>query len=730
MSTIDPNLSSATSAIGAYYKAQNDRAQEWLEGPKVPGYKLPNTHEAMGMGAVYYSFIEGVSGSRGAMLTSQLAQVIQVKGAELPDIMTGYEAQQAEFCFGVKTPCNMRVHAILHKYHSSDGSIRQNPKTSVIYQDMDHNGSGDSYGIMQIESHVKTHNDFGWPVTYTDAAKHLAEGSFIPKGTVMTHSSNVHYNYGIPQYGAGINVNMACISDHATIEDGFEVSDTLMAKMHATTIGESVTESGSQRFHLKMNGDEEEYKICPDIGKRVPESGVLLATRPYDPYLACIDMSPKYIKRVDTVFDRPVYVKPGSKVIDIDIVSSANEGRVQTISDTMAEQYRFYADHVSYYSDQLISLYNQIMQAGGFATSAPTPELQNAVVAAYADKPNDPRANYGQMREGRIRRVYRAAGLDEFRVAVKFESEFVPELSAKMTGLAGDKGVVCAITPEANMPIDQWGNRVHLKVYGRTAIARLNSGWLYEPQINAHARDVLSDIMKMLEEDSHDTTRAYEYLSEYYSIINPPAHLAFEAMDNHGKDNHFSFILQEERIRHNIPAASDWVDLDLYKRLQDFRPVNMGPLTYVNTLGETIVTKSNCLVGRKYFYILEKSGTKAMATAGCRLQHHGMPAVTNKLLVATTPSKERAARAYGESEFRVISSTIGAWGAAHIHDLTTNPACVSAIGRSIALAKDPAKMKRVVDRKAIPLGNSRPIALVNHLLECYGVKISPSSYKE
>lgn len=714
---------SARNAVSAYYTQQADKAQQWLHGDHPVDYKLPNTHTAMGMGAIYYSYIEGVSGSRGAMLTSQLAQVIQVCGAELPHTLTGYESQQADYCFGVKTPCEMRVHAVLHKYHSTDGVIRQNPRTSVVYQDLDYDGPGERYGLMQIDSHVKTHNDFGWPVRYTEAAKQLAEGSIIPKNTVMTHSSNIHYNYGMPQYGAGINVNMACISDHATIEDGFEISDTLLRKMHATTIGESVTESGSRRFHLKMNGDDPEYKICPDIGSRVPASGILVATRAYDPYLACIDMSPKYIKKVDLVFDRPVYVKSGSKVIDIDIVSSANEGRVQTISDSMSEQYRYYADHISYYSDQLIDLYNQLMRDGGDSVHR-TPKLQNALVAAYADKPNDPRASYGMMREGRIRRVYRAASLDEFRVSVKFESEFVPGLSTKMTGLAGDKGVVCAITPEDKMPIDQWGNRVHLKVYGRTAIARLNSGWLYEPQINAHSRDVLADIMNMLEEDGNDTTRAYEHLSAYYAIINPPAHLAFNAMPIEGRDTHFGFILKEGVIRHNIPAASDWVDLDIYARLEKFRVTNLGPLTYVNTLGETIVTKSKILVGSKYFYILEKSGTKAMATAGVRLQHHGMPSVTNRILVATAPSKERAPRAYGESEFRVVASVVGAEGAAHLHDLSTNPACISATGRAIALAKDPSNMKYVVDRNKIPLGNSRPIALVNHLLSCYGIAIT------
>ena len=270
------------------------------------------------------------------------------------------------------------------------------------------------------------------------------------------------------------------------------------------------------------------------------------------------------------------------------------------------------------------------------------------------------------------------------------------------------------------MPIDDFGVRADILVYGRSAIARLNPGQLYEQYINAASRDISNDVRELMNKGKED--EAISHLLEYYKITSPPLAVKLVACSHQAGRKHLEDVYANGIYLH-IPADNDWISIDIYAQIQNFRPVNVSPVTYTNSLGQKVRTRADVLIGPKYMIVLEKSDSKSMASSGSRLQHHGLPAPTNRNTRNATPTKQQASRAFGESEVRIIGAVIGGYAVAHLVDLTTNPAVHRQVVENIMLSKNPAKIKSVVDRNVLKLGNSRPVAFNAHLLECLGVVI-------
>ena len=282
------------------------------------------------------------------------------------------------------------------------------------------------------------------------------------------------------------------------------------------------------------------------------------------------------------------------------------------------------------------------------------------------------------------------------------------------------KGVECEIVPDEEMPTDDFGNVSDVVVYGRSAIARLNPGQLFEQYLGASMRDISLDIKQMVE--NGNSNGAWDFLLGYLKIASPPQAEVCSQLNSRERKDYLEGVCQKGLYLH-CPADADWITIDTYDDLQAYRPVNESPVTYTNSAGAKVRTNLPALIGGKYMIVLEKSDSKPMACAGSRVQHHGLPAVATKNTRNSTPTKEQPPRVWGESEVRALSATIGGAAVANILDYTTNPNTHKAITRSVFGAKDPSNIKSLVDRNEIPLGKARPQAHVRHQLLCYGIKM-------
>lgn len=292
------------------------------------------------------------------------------------------------------------------------------------------------------------------------------------------------------------------------------------------------------------------------------------------------------------------------------------------------------------------------------------------------------------------------------------------------------------------MPIDQNGNRAELVIYGGSTHRRSNYGRLYEHFLNATSRDLLMRHRASCGWDPHlrPTTQQllqlkqkpelvediWQSLMRYYRITTPKQYALLKDDPDHYR--HVAEILHDKDYKR--PGINLWtppdnpVDLiEMGQTIRDgeFRP-HLGPVTYVDTAGIRRTTNENVLIGDLQFITLEKIGEDWSGVASAKRQHFGLPAKVTNADKYSTPGKERTVRTLGESETRSTISTAGPWFTNEMLDLTHNPESHSYAIQNILTAEEPTNIDVIVDRNVVPYGGSRSVMLVNHLLECRGLR--------
>jgi hypothetical protein len=282
------------------------------------------------------------------------------------------------------------------------------------------------------------------------------------------------------------------------------------------------------------------------------------------------------------------------------------------------------------------------------------------------------------------------------------------------------------------MPIDKWGTRVDLIMDGVSVTKRLNLGQLYVHYITASA-DMISRKLREM-----DTTASIEeqwdYLVGWYKIASPLMYERLihildtrERIENHLRTVKNSPIVIQ--LPPNSPNIGPGQVSALRDGLEKNYPLEYGPLTYGSVKGGYVVTKDPMIVGSKYMMLLEATPDKWSAVATSKLQHFGIPALLTNKDKHSLPVREQPVRLLGEDEVRLFLATIGPEATAELIDQSNNPLSHKSILRTIMRSDTPTNIDSVVDREAVPRGNSRPLAFVKHTLSCSGIRLKYKEYE-
>jgi len=273
------------------------------------------------------------------------------------------------------------------------------------------------------------------------------------------------------------------------------------------------------------------------------------------------------------------------------------------------------------------------------------------------------------------------------------------------------------------MPVDADGNVADVLAYAKGAIARLNTGQMYDHYINAASRD-MSKLIRRKYSESVGTDDLFNMLMEYYLAVAPTQHneMARHYLSVEIRADHVKSVIDNGIYLH-VSATDPHIDKDIVNKIRKVISPTYGPVTYINDVGETIVTKDKVFIGIMNMILLEKTDMHPMSVSSAALQHHGLLAGSSKVSRLSHPSKQQSVRAFGETECRLYAATLGGDFVAEILDLANNPDSHREVIRSILKADNPAKVKELVNRTKNPLGNSRALGFVNHILTCMGFSI-------
>lgn len=666
------------------------------------------------MGVVGMQPLAGyISASRLAMYCNHVGQSLTVEGATVKRMFTGVEREYAKAVHDIRFPCNATVLRIIPKYAKSVGSDLvgdNNPMTSIIYENVD--SPIREVGVLHIPHHHCIHQHFGFNYVPTENMARIYPGANIPAGTVIATAPNVTPE-GDLMFGLGMQVAMMSLP--AVIEDGVIASESAVRRMTTKGYGVRTVSWGKSSMPLNLYGGPDSFKPFPNIGEYVAPNALLFASRRYEEMLSVPLMSRKALRTLD-VFDEPVYAKANARVVDI-IVYCGSTDRTYLPSG-MDDQLMYYYLRSLQYHEAVLAEYNRLRREaekmGGNVTVSP--ELNQLLVDAIAltTKNNKDRK--------KVVLTENQQPIDEWVVKIVFEYDIVPTNGFKITGMSGDKGVLCEIRKDEDMPVDASGTRAELIMDSDSTIKRMNVGRLYEQYISAAAAATVLRLSNVIKEQGY--AAGWNYLMGFYGIVSP---LMIESINeilvsDEDRKQHIDNVLSRG-IYIYTPPNNPVSYRDVIRNLRDNYPAVNGPVTFKGTDGQMVTTKSNVIIGEMYIMLLEKIGNTWAGVSSAKLQHFGIPAKLNSDKYSS-PGRHNPVRTQGESEFRLVAATCGGETAADILDQNNNPQAHANAVENILEADEPTNLRSAVNRELIPRGNGRILTFIRHILECGGFRFT------
>lgn len=665
------------------------------------------------------------SSSRKQMFSSHISQTLVIKGSTERRIQTGMEREYAHYTFNNKMPVDAEVIRVIDRYKTQVGAdaIGKNPQTAVIYEDV----NTKEIGILMLQGHQSYHQYFGFEYKNKPAMSEIRQGAFIAAGTILQDSPSITDDGG---YKYGAECNMAFMSHPAVSEDGILISRDVLNRFAFKTYETRVVEWGNKRFPLNLYGTAEHFKAFPDIGDRIRPDGLLMCLRTYDDNLAVVEQGVHDLMEPDFVFDKCVYAAgEGGRIVDIRVHHDSENTHASTPSGMELQAEKYDRARRAFYTD-IHEVYARLKRQRGESLKL-TGEFHRMVVEAISV--------IGDTKGKRVIKLYRQAPLDDWRVEFVIEYDVTPTIGFKLTDCHGGKGVICHIAEPHEMPVDEAGNRADIVMDPNSTISRMNLGRLYEQYINAASRDVAVRIRQLVEVDEKDQMAmakvsklykdnpekfgiAWDYLMGYYSIVSPKMFVWMTSSDyQRPKYEHLTSVVQKGVYLY-MPPDNDPEGETIIKELERlYKPV-FGPVSYIGNSGQRVVTKNPVRIGSVYIILLEKTADDWTAVSSGKLQHFGVLSQVTNADKFSQPSRQQAIRALGESEVRIYVSYAGPHITADILDRNNNPATHRQILHSILAADQPTNIDVSVDRSKVPLGGSKPLQLVKHILECGGVR--------
>lgn len=678
------------------------------------------------------SFMANNSSVRQYMFNSHISQAVVIQGSMPKRIQTGMEQEFGKYTFNVKMPANGRVVAVIEKFktRSISSSFNLNPSVLLIFENLDNK----EIDYVEIPIYKSYHYMFGFPLKEKkDIYDKLSVGSTIYKDTVIADSISIDDK---GNYCFGTELNIAYMSHPAVAEDGFLICSDVLPKLKYTKFEKRMVEFGEKDFPLNLYGSETEYKAFPDLGDRVRNDAILLATRPYSEGLNAATMSVKDTMNVDFTFDNLVYASSNkSTVIDIKIFHNVNN-KYQIPTNMRQQLDRYWEATTTFYKEILDVERNLRYKAKMMYSQDKIPmsrRFHRLVVEAL-----NMTENGEQKADKVINKVMKNKPIDTYLIEFTLATDDIPDIGSKLSGTAGDKGVVVGIGTPEQMPVDKDGIRADIISDDISTVNRMNLSRLYEQYIGRaciHIKLMLRDLLKIERFSNIHEIRIREYINndnievlknivmEFYQIVSEKMYIKFSQLGHEEWTRHLSYVIKHGPYLY-IPTNSTKDAIDIVKDIHKKYNITKGPVTFKNSLGETITTKDSVLIGPVYFMLSEKIGESWSATSSAKYQHFGnIAAPVSKAEKYGYPYKNSAVRAVGETESRAYVTYTNPINIAEIMDRANNPLTHREVVKSILYADEPTNINVAVDRSKIPYGGSKPLQYVKHLFFAAGIEL-------
>lgn len=564
----------------------------------------------------------------------------------------------------------------------------------------------------------------------------------------------------------GVNLITVPVSHPENIEDAYIISTTAARSMHGF---------GYRRITMPMRDgdvllDTMGYraadgrwvpKYFPDVGEAILSSGLVIAKRQYDPLFAGIDMSAGELQHPSPFYDQCEYVdadpeylqnpsdENGSRVVDIKVwrnetmVKNGNNNiRCTEENKTLLDEYAYglkdyYASilrfYFSYQGDVIWSPKASLLIRTALASDCHEvfhefqrevrDELQRSV-RRHENKPDYVDNSMKKLNEAPERSLKDAVTNYTIEIVVRYPIPVT--VSSKITDRSGTKGIVGAVVPDEDMPLDEFGQRIHCMRSTNAIMRRSTYAAPYHIFWSAASEQLKLRMKPMLEADQVD--EAWALLIEYLECYNEKWSQAI-ALSHQTRDKKLELFEQiyQTSIRIWLPHELPKSRLEICEGLGQFTP-KRTKLLMTDYRGRKVWTKNTFYSGYVETLRLDKTGREFSSMSSMYTNYLGAIDASGAG-AGSYPMKYKAIKFGGEAERRLLEAYLkGAFD--EIHNRANSPDVHRAVVRGLYTSHTPTSPGYLIDRNKFPMGQSQIDKLVENIHRCEGFQLVRPLRKE
>ena len=684
---------------------------------KEPYDYLDNTKMSvrlLGLAPLMSPCVDKVSAQRSTMFASHIQQSMVVHGCEPPRLMSGFESIVGDYEHDTtRRSQDVQILSIIQRYASSAGlnSIQQNPYFTVIYQ-----GCEDRVvSYFNLYRYTMRSKGYGYQNQFINTNL-LEQGSILSKDVKLVTSPAHKGN----DYCPGTNLKVAYMSLPTVTEDAIVISETAARKLSSDAYSQVSIEISPDQLPLNLYGDEDEYKFMPDIGEMVNSHGELCALRRPTADSVIYDMNEKNLSTIQGLHDDVTYAPVGATVVDIEVV--INHNCKQKYSEKLYSQVKKYDDCTTEYYNNIYNIYMQCKRDN----KEISPRFNSLVTRAMERLMISGVPIPGFKARPNLTLVKKKKQINFMYITITYKYKNTIRDGNKITGRYGNKGVVASITPDEQMPVDDYGNRAEIIISGQTVFNRMNVGQLYEAFVNFGAERIRAKMSEM--QRAGDYQGAYALLIEYLSDINPKWGELVARV--HSKE-HARHALVDEAIATGIrlqmtPFQKDFDDKTVLELTEKYQ-LKPTQVTFGVKQSDGTWKKQRSmepiLIGDEYFYSLCKIPHMRGSGIGYVNQYR-TPSKPSSITKTQFPFAQTSLK-IGEDEHRNISAVAGPETMARIGGMYGNSQeAVNRLGTYLVSNPKPSELYRLDMTTEEIIESDAALGLVRHHFSCLGIDIS------
>lgn len=518
---------------------------------------------------------------RSNMFTSHMNQFLNLVHPDVPYMFTTAENVAGKHSTSYyKTKSDIEI---VRKIVKFEGLV-PNPQVYTLFI---YDKKKDRYDVIERHPSENLVENFGYEIN-NDKIDSLMEGDEVDAGTVLYKSKSYDE---FMNYGYGLNVNVQYTLNPFTAEDAAQISESLANRMVSIENEVIPIKLNDNDFLLNMYGDDDNYKVIPDVGEFVNGKVLAASRRLYNDQIF-YDFKKKNLSRLMSG-DTRYYVDGKYEVMDITIYSNNEEIRDTVFND----QINRYLRAQNEYYKEIRKTCEKIRESG----------------SSYSGDLDYLYKRAGDMLDTKKRWKENDSAFSNMLIMINVKNRCGLRKGQKVTGRYGNKSVASVIVPDSAMPYTADGRRVDLRLNLLAIINRTTAGPINEILITSimyKARQQMA-IAPTLELKEHIL---FSLLKDFNPTYHDEMYATYQKLSEKGKEKYLAAAITEGIFLHEKPMYAETYLFDRLLAIINKYDWILKDDVYINKYGRLIRTQRKEFIGQMYLMKLKQSDRRGYSS--------------------------------------------------------------------------------------------------------------------